>query len=224
MRQIPAPGGWAIRGLEVVSSAALLLCGITMAAAQTPGNAQAQQDATKLLKQLEAATGTSPPAVKAPTADPCAIVPAADVKIVFPNAAAAPERSRRLEQYGITECVWKSANGQVLLGVQQSVAKTPASAQEEALGMAQGFVDPLKRDSLKNVRIEKFRSLDSDNAAFVETANPARGILGDGAFMALVKGRQVVTLGSPELPGRDRSDALKALERLGAAASKSMAK
>ncbi len=224
MRPIPEPGRRAMRSLAVACSAALVLGGVTTVAAQTPGNAKAQQDATKLLKQIEAATGSSPPAVKAPTADPCAIVPAAEVKKVFPAAAAAPERSRRLEEYGITECVWKSANGQILLGVQESIAQTPASAQEEALGMAQGIADPLKRDALRNVRIEKFAQLDLDNAAFVETSNPARGILGDGAFMALVKGPQVVTLGSPELPSRDRNDALKALERLGAAASKSLVK
>jgi hypothetical protein len=86
--------------------------------------------------------------------------------------------------------------------------------------MAQGFVDPLDRRALKNVRIEAFPSLGIDAAAFVETADKGRGTLGDGALMELRKGAHNISLGSSELPRRDRAAALKAFEELGRVAAK----
>ena len=86
--------------------------------------------------------------------------------------------------------------------------------------MAQGITDPLKRESLKNVRIEAFPNLPVDAAAFVEAADPKRGILSDGAMLQLRKGPHDVLLNAPELPQRERAAALKAFEELGRAASK----
>jgi hypothetical protein len=160
----------------------------------------------------------APPAPKLPSGDPCTIVSLADVQKVFAGAKAG-ERSKRLEEYGITECGWKGANGQVVLAVQESY-NSGKSAREDALGMAQGFTDPLDRKALKNVRIEAFPTLGVDAAAFVETADKGRGILGDGALLELRRGEHNISLGSSELPRRDRAAALKALEDLGRAAAK----
>ena len=176
--------------------AALLLAGSTSAAAQS----------------------TKAPQKKLPAGDPCSIVSLADVQKAFPGARAG-ERSTRLAQYGITECGWKGANGQIVLAAQESY-NSGSSAKEDALGMAQGFVDPLKAQALKNVRIESFPGLGVDAAAFVETADAKRGILGDGAMLELRKGEHNVSLGSAELPRRDRAAALKAFEELGRAAAK----
>ncbi len=191
-----------------------------MPVSQAASPSDTLREATEKATQIETITGNTPTG-KAPAGDPCALLPAADVKNVFPSIVA-PERSRRLEKYGIGECIWKGANGQILLVVQESVAPSARRARDEVLSMADGFVDPLKPAARKNLRIETFTTPGVDNAAFVETTDKARGILSDGAYLALIKGRQVITLASPELPSRDRSSALKALENLSSAAAKSM--
>ena len=188
------------------------------ATAQTTRPADAAKAAEKTAKDIRAATGATPAAKKLPDGDPCTIVSLADVQKVFPGARAG-ERSKRLEEYGITECGWKGANGQIVLATQESF-NSGKSAHEDALGMAQGFTNPLDQRALKNVRIEAFPALGVDAAAFVETADKGRGILGDGAFLDLRKGQHNISLGSAELPRRDRAAALKAFEELGRVAAK----
>ena len=188
----------------------------TAATAQTRP-ADAAKSAEKTAKDIRAATGTTPAAKKLPEGDPCTIVATADVQKVFPGAKA--ERSKRLEGYGITECGWKGANGEIVLAVQESY-NSGKSAHEDALGMAQGVADPMNPRALKNVRIEAFPSLGVDAAAFVETADKAKGILGDGALLELRRGEHNISLGSGELPRRDRAAALKAFEDLGRVAAK----
>lgn len=187
------------------------------AGAQTATQAQALKDATKTAKGIRDMTGAKPAAKDLPAGDPCAILSLADVQKIFPGVKRA-ERSKRLEEYGTTECGWKDASGGVVVVVQESY-NDGASAKEDALGMAQGFTDPLKTQSLKNVRIESFPSL-GDAAAFVEAADPKRGILGDGAFMEIRKGRHIVSIGSADLPRRDRAVALEAFKDLGRVAAK----
>jgi hypothetical protein len=214
MNQQPNPSESCSRFLCAAAALVMLASG---AWAQTPAQAQALKDATSTAKGIRDKTGAKPAAKELPTGDPCAIVSTADVQKVFPGVKG-PERSKRLEEYGTTECAWKDASGRVVLAVQESY-NDGVSSKEDVLGMAQGFADPIKGQALKNVRIEGFPSL-GDAAAFVETADPKRGILGDGAFMEVRKGRHTVTIGSGELPSRDRAAALKALEDLGRVASK----
>lgn len=188
------------------------------AQAQTGRAAEAARAGQKTAKDLRAATGNAPPTKKLAEGDPCTIVSLADVQKVFPGAKPG-ERSRRLEEYGTTECQWKNGGGQVVLVAQESY-NDGKSAHEDALGMAQGFTNPLDSRALKNVRIENLSAVGVDAAAFVETADKGRGILGDGAFMDLRRGTHNVTLGSGELPRRDRAAALKAFEDLGRVAAK----
>lgn len=206
-------------GFEVLVSLALAVCLQSLPAAAQSSRAATLNQAEVLVKQIEAKTSAAPVASNLPTDDPCTIVSLRDIKGVFLGDSL-PERSRRLEQYGITECQWKSANGQVVLVVQESTGTAGATAENEARGVAQGFVDPVNLEALNRVRFEKFSTLGIDNAAFVEPADAARGILSDGAFMALVNGRRVVTLLSRDLTNQDRIEALKALERLGRIAAR----
>jgi hypothetical protein len=206
----------ALVGFAAATLVALLAAGA--ATAQTSRGADAAKAAEKTAKDIRGATGATPAAKKLPDGDPCTIVSLADVQKVFPGAKAG-ERSKRLEEYGITECGWKGTNGQVVLAAQESY-NSGKSAREDVLGMAQGFTDPLDRKALKNVRIEAFPTLGVDAAAFVETADKTRGILGDGALLELRRGEHNISLGSAELPRRDRAAALKAFEELGRVAAK----
>ena len=194
-----------------------LLYGVD-ALAQSSVGTDASRAAEKTAKDIRSMTGAKPAAKKLPEGDPCTIVSLADVQKVFP-AVKASERSKRLEEYGITECGWRSGNGQVALVVQESY-NPGKSANEDALGMAQGFTDPLNARAVKNVRVETIPGLSADGAAFVETADKARGILGDGAFMSLRRGSHNITLGSGELPRRDRAAAMKGFADLARVAEK----
>lgn len=199
------------------------LLGLLVAASMGPAGAQstsgseALKAATQLANGIRAATGAKPVQKKFPPGDPCTILPLAEVQKVFPGARAG-ERSRRLEEYGTTECGWKGPDGQVVIAAQESY--TGGDAKEEVRGMAQGFTDPLKPQSLHNVRIETFASLGSAAAGIVETADPKRGILGDAAMLIVTRGNHSVMLGSATLPRRDRAAALTALEELGRVAAK----
>jgi len=201
--------------LSLACVGALLVATCSVGAQSTSGN-QRLKDATKTADDIRKGTGSKPAAQQLPSGDPCTILPMADVQKIFPGAKP-PERSRRLEEYGTTECGWKGPSGQVMLVVQESYSDG-SSAKEDALGMAQGFTDPLSPTAIKNVRIETFPAL-GDAAAFVEKADPKRGILGDGALMELRKGRHNISIGSSELPQRDRASALKAFEALGRVAA-----
>jgi hypothetical protein len=198
----------------------LVLCAVwgTQVVAQQMKPSDALKSATQTAKDIRSVTGATPPPKKLPAGDPCDILPLAEVQKHFPGAKAG-ERSKRLEEYGITECGWKGSNGQIVLGAQESY-NSGTSSKEEALGMAQGFVDPLNMKALKNVRIETFPSMGVDAAAFVETADPKKGILGDGAMLEIRRADHSISLGSPELPRRDRAAALKAFEELGKVAAK----
>ena len=151
-------------------------------------------------------------AKKLPSGDPCTTLPKAAVQSGFPGAKSG-ERSTRLKRYGITECQWKNAAGDVLLVLQES-RNDGRSAKDDALGMAQGFVDPLNAKAVKNVRIEVFPSLDADAASLFETADPKRGILNDCAFLQLRKHEHEISLNAPGFAGRDRAQALKGFETL----------
>lgn len=129
-------------GSPVLWMAALATLG-TGAGAQNATQAQALRDATKTAKGIRDMTGGKPAAKVIPAGDPCTILSLADVQKIFPGVKRA-ERSKRLEDYGTTECGWKDASGGVMVVVQESYNEG-ASAKEDALGMAQGFTDPLRR-------------------------------------------------------------------------------
>lgn len=213
-----APNLGSARILRAWSALLASLAMMASAGAQTPSPDQALKSATKTANDIRGMTGSKPAAKDLPSGDPCSILPLGDVQKVFPGAKNG-ERSRRLEAYGTTECGWKDGSGQIVVEVQESY-NDGASAKEDALGMAQGLTDPFRGgQSVKNVRIETFPAL-GDAAAFVETADPKRGILGDGALMELRKGRHNISIGSGVLPRRDRAAALKAFEELGRIAVK----
>ena len=175
------------------------------------------KSATETARKIREATGSKPAAKAIPAGSPCDILTSGDVQKAFPGAKAG-ERSTRLEEYGITECLWKSPKGQVLLAAQESMSKS--TVKEDIMGMAQGFTDPLKANSLNNVRFESFNDLGYPAMAFVEKADPARSILGDGAMLIMRNGDHSISLASAELAERDRGAALKALNELGKVAAK----
>lgn len=200
-----------------------LATGMNHAIAQTTSESDALKSATQLANGIRKMTGAKTPKTRPktslPTGDPCTVLSLADVHKFFPNARAG-ERSRRLEEYGTTECTWKGPNNQVVLGVQEMYVNTNNTVKDDVRASAAMVANPLKPQSMRNVKIETFPSLGSEAAAFVERLDPKRGILGDLAYMELRRGPHTLVIGSSDLPRRDRAAALKALEELGHVALK----
>jgi hypothetical protein len=207
------------RGVLPISAVLVMVvaCGMPSASAQKATAEETLKSATETAKKIQEATGSKPAAKAIPAGNPCDILSSADVQRAFPGAKAG-QRSNRLEEYGITECAWKGPGGQIVLAVQESSYK--GTVKEDAMGMAQGFTDPFKQESLKNVRFESFNDVGTPAMGFVEKADPKRGILGDGAMLFMRNGDHTVSLGSSELAQRERGAALKTLGDLGKAASK----
>lgn len=194
-----------------------LTCSVSTALAQKATPEETLKPATETARKIREATGSKPAAKAIPVGNPCDILSTSDVQKAFPGAKAG-ERSSRLEQYGITECSWKGPTGQVLLAVQESSSK--GTVKEDIMGMAQGFTDPLKANSVNKVRFESFNDLGAPAMGFVEKADPARSILGDGAMLIMRNADHTISLGSGELAERDRGAALKTLGELGKTAAK----
>lgn len=197
---------------------ALLIVGHIGCAVGETNHADATlKSATEMARKIQEATGAKAPAVRLPAGDPCSVLPLLEVHKAFPGAKTG-ERSRRLEQYGATECAWKDADGVVVLAVQERYSS--GTAKQDVQGMAQGITDPLKQASARNVRYETFNGMGSQAMAFIEPADATRGILDDGALLSIRRGEHTVWLMSGELPRRDRSAALKIFENLGRVAAK----
>ena len=155
---------------------------------------------------------------KVPNGDPCTVVPLSDVQKAFPGAKAGV-RSTRVEKYGITECTWKDGGAAVVLGVQEFYGSDGAS--DELRSFALAMVD-MKAANARNVRYEVLTGIGLGNeaVAFVEARDDKRGIVSEGAMLALHRGQRTLWLTSPALPARDRAAALKTFEVLGRIAAK----
>lgn len=163
---------------------------------------------------------SSAPAVDAPSAvadpdSPCRLLSDAEVHAVFPGAGAG-ERERTREEYGISACVWSGDFGRLAV---QTWKATTNSAEDEARGLAAGFVDPAQRAFAKNVRYESVAGIGEQASAVVEVQDAQRGILTDVAMLVARKGDRMLVINSDGLAHRDRAEALSKLRSLGQSAA-----
>lgn len=153
-----------------------------------------------------------------PSGDPCTVVPLSDVQKAFPGAKPGVRETRK-EKYGLTECNWKDGGGVILFGVQESYGSD--SAMDEARGLGQAMVAGNMANA-RNVRYEILTGvgLGNEAVAIVEASDAKRGIVSEGAMLAMRRGQHNLWLISPTLATRDRAAALKTLEVLGRIAAK----
>jgi hypothetical protein len=162
--------------------------------------------------------GYAAESTKVPPGDPCTVVSLPYVQKAFPGAKPGV-RDRRIEKYGITECVWKDGSDVVVFGVQEFYGSDPAVDEVRSIGQS------LVGGNMANVRSVRFEilkgvGLGNDAVAIVESTDAKRGIVSPGAMLALHRGERTLMLSSPALPARDRAAALKTLEALGRIAAK----
>lgn len=146
---------------------------------------------------------------------PCRLLTDAEVRAVFPNAGPG-ERERTREQYGIAACVWSGDFGRFVAQTWEAKGNT---AEQEARGLSNGFVDPLNPAAGNSVRYESVAGVGEQASAIVESQDTQRGILTDIAMLVARKDGQMLVLMSDDLTHRDRSEALAKLQSLARSAA-----
>jgi hypothetical protein len=159
-----------------------------------------------------------PPMVRAQVKDPCTLLTTAEVQQAFPGATAG-RLDRELEKYGLLRCEWKYPGGRLIL---IAGADGPDPLMDEAQGMTQTFLDPLRADAGRHVRYEKLSGVGDEAIAVVERVDKAKGFMQDGAILVVQRGTRQVSMLSSDLARRERADALRVLSDLGKAIAKRM--
>ena len=170
------------------------------------------------LAALVIATSLPASAQKAPLpGDACKLLTDAEVRRVFTDAKAGA-RETSLEKYGIASCVWMDAGGRLVVNLVDEFAQIDVEARQ----LAEGMVDPLKPESVRNVRMIRFAGVGDAAIGFVEAKSDAKGILAPIAVLVVQRGPRQLTLYTHQLALRERASAQAALANLGRAAAERM--
>ncbi|MEO6154675.1 MAG: hypothetical protein ABIP16_02965 [Thermomonas sp.] len=113
---------------------------------------------------------------------------------------------------GIYACVWDTPTGRIWL---QAYRSGPSTVDAEIHGVASGLMDPTTNRVGAQVRIQDVPKVGDRAMAFVEKADPVRGVLSSNAVLVTQRGQYSVTLFAPELALGDREAALRGLQTLG---------
>jgi hypothetical protein len=153
------------------------------------------------------------------TLDPCSLLNTAELQQAFPGSS--PGRNdHKLESRGILRCEWDHALI-LVLNADEGLEESPA---EEASTWMQGFLDPLRFETVKrNVRFEPVTGVGDQAVAVVERQDQAKGVLRDAAVLVVRRGKRQVTIMAPTLARRERADALRVLGELGKAIARRLA-
>ena len=176
--------------------------------------------ATTLVVLVTAALLVSSRLVEAQVGDPCALLTTAEMQQAFPGTKSG-QLDRKLEKDGILRCEWVHNAGRVVLVAGDDSADD--SPEDEAKTFMSAFVDPLRPDAERRVRVETLPGVGDKAVAIVERQDTANGITQNGAILVVRRGkRQVALLAVPpgDLARRERADALKVLSDLGKAIAK----
>lgn len=211
---------FAARVLGFAVGWAMGLLAINAGAADKAAMERAQKEALEHADKIEKLSkpGGKPaakdPMSELPTGDPCALIKDTEVRKIYPKASAGkPERTR--EKYGIVACVWDYPTGKFVV---QLMKAEPKTAVDEARGLIDGVVDPLKPGAGKAVRLETIHGVGDEAGAVVEQKDEKRGILNDAAYIITQRGERQIWIMDSELARGDRAKALKTLEEWGKAA------
>ncbi len=144
--------------------------------------------------------------------DPCGLLTNAEVRDVFKGAAAG-ERDRSVDKYGILSCVWDIPSDRLIV---QTFAAKPGAVADELRSRVQGSIDPMLIGAADRIRYQSIAGIGDQAMMVVEKANPELGILADMALLATQRGdRMAILFTGTSLVSGDRDSALKALETLG---------
>lgn len=187
--------------------AALLLVGMSGCKPATPEAAQGA------IPQPTASV-----VVDKPSLHPCALL--SDAEVVAVVAGAQPGvRDTGDEGYGIYACRWKVGDGAVML---QAFDAGPGALAQELRASSLEIVEIRRPDAAALVRLERFEGIGDMAGAYVERADPKRGIARSSAVLMVQRGGRLAVLRIPQLADGDRDQALKSLRGLGASVAKGL--
>lgn len=167
----------------------------------------------------DAADGAAAAAAGADTAassGACGLLRLGEVQRLLPAAVKAVPRTD-LAAHGIDACAWHAASGKApVLEVQTwQVSGADDTALDHARTLTMGLADPMSADAEQHARIEEIAGVGETAVAFVERTDPARGIIGTAAFLALQKNGRIATVSASDFATRERATAIEALSTLG---------
>jgi hypothetical protein len=173
-----------------------------------------KRTATVLLATLTACTPID--SMGAQASNPCSLLTTAEAQRAFPGAKPGrPEGDRDLEKLGFFQCVWSHPSGTLMVLTEAGDAE--GAPREEAEGMIDTFVDPLRNDARRHVRYERLPGVGDEAVAIVEREDKTKGFRISGAILVVRRGRRQATVLSSDLGRRDRAEALRVLSDLGKA-------
>lgn len=152
--------------------------------------------------------------------DPCTLLSVAEVQQAFPGAGAG-KLDRSQEKTGLLRCVWhypagaKYTAGDLFVFTSDELTETPREEAEDTWAMT--FLDPLRNDAAKHVRYETLTGVGDQAVAVVERADKAKGFATNAAILVVRRGKQQVSVLSPDLARFERPEALRILGELGKA-------
>lgn len=165
--------------------------------------------------EASAATAATETKSAAASGGACRLLESSEVRAVFAGAKTG-EADESRKQYGITACTWSTPRGTLVV---QFWASENSSAKDEARGLIQGVLDPLKGDAARNnVRYENVSGVGEQAVAVIETKDAQRGVLTDFAMLVAQRGDRILVLIAPELARSERTKALEGLQALGKSA------
>jgi hypothetical protein len=151
----------------------------------------------------------------AASGDACHLLDSSEVRAVFAGAKNGETDDSR-KQYGITACTWSTPRGTFVIQFWESEG---SSARDEASGLVEGVLDPLKGAAARNnVRYENVPGVGEQAVAVVETQDAQRGVLNDFAMLVARNGNHILVLIAPQLARSERTKALEGLQALGKSA------
>lgn len=187
--------------------AALLLVGVA-------GCRQATPEPAKSVLPTPATSG----AVGKPALHPCALLSDAEVTGAVAGAEAG-QHDTGDEGYGIYACRWKAGDGTVML---QAFDAGPGALAQELRASSLEIVEMRRPDAAGLVRLERFDGIGDMAGAYVERADPKRGIARSSAVLMVQRGGRLAVLRIPQLADGDRDRALQTLRALGTSIAKGL--
>ena len=151
---------------------------------------------------------------KGPTDDPCALVTDAEVGKSFPGAGRG-KRDHSVDKYGISTCTWDSPTNMIVA----QIFKAQGTAHDEVRSRMDGYVDPMKPGAAAHVEYVTIPGLGDEATISAVKADEARGILADGAVLAIRHGERMAVLFTHSLVDGETAPTTRALQSLGANAA-----
>lgn len=146
----------------------------------------------------------------------CGLLTNAEVQQWFPGSKPG-KLDRDQEKQGLLTCKWDLPSGQLSILGNTSNNEAEESPRDEAKGMLDIFLDPLRADAARHVRYEVLTGVGDEAVAVVERQDPAKGFKISAEILVVRRGTRQVCVLSNGLAERERPEALRVLSQMGRA-------